>query len=191
MSYIGTPVLIELKYNIKKVDFGQLNFKFDQTGWSVSDRCDNIEFANVLNVKGIKKFLNTNWGTKKVPKLFTKLRGEIMDLKDLKDEQKQYKELKFKCADNIISTYYKNKGVCYIQIGGYGLYRIEGMPQVIPRMIPLFKPTVHIRCRVKGDDSKTQNVYWSFNGACKIETTLEKSKYDLDKDLTFLFEKTR
>jgi hypothetical protein len=189
LQYDYNPLKIEVKLNISAVKFGQIDFKYER-GWVLPSKTDNPEFREALKSTGILQFLNSNW--KEKPKYFNLKHGEKATPELMEEEQKNFPVLRWVCPQNLIDTYYRNKGISYIQVGGFGFYKIQGGEGRIRKQIPLLTPKIEMEIRVKSSGMKNGGQYYSFNAATKaFSTGLNKSKFDLEKDVSFLFEKFR
>lgn len=185
VKYKTKPVVIELKYMVSKADFGQIELHYDKK-WTLAPS-KNEAFRSALLFAGFEIFINKEWGEFGSPFWFLKKRGEDITTAQLEHDKKTFKDKFWDAPKNVINTYYRNKGVNYLQIKGMGLYRVGGSPQTINSQIPLFAPTIQIRARVKRSGDKNGRKYYSFNASVEaFKGGLAKSKYDLDKDHSFL-----
>jgi len=124
---------LEIKLN-KNVMFGQAELVYKNNKWDFSEKTKQTYKRTLSNLNKILKDVRTNWGAPT---------GNYR--KDLQTFGNLYVYLNSKA---IADHYAYDRDTPYIQIGGYGLYKLtEDDPANLG--VPLFQPVVKVRARVK------------------------------------------
>lgn len=101
-----------------------------------------------------------------------------------KRERPMFRDEYYRISSDVIRTYYKNKGVDYVQIENKGLYHTGD--DILCLGVPLFecKARIRIRCKQHGSTSMPSSVQavFTFN-----RRSLEMSNYDIDNKLPSIF----
>lgn len=184
--YRAVAIDIELKLGIGDADFGQLSVKHDGRRWYLNQNTKNISTLNTLKSSGIERAINEIWDFPP-PFKFSKKRGTKLTPEQWAYDRSQFKDIMWEAPQNTIAKFYGGKGVNYIQIKGFGLYRIPNTPETIRKKIPLFTPTVYARVRYKPKSSGGIPDYdYSCDIGAMVGKNLQKSPFDLMKDTSFL-----
>jgi hypothetical protein len=170
---------LEIKLDLK-ADYGQVELRNKHGKWEFGGR--NEEAKELYNGLGILDFVEKEWGKHGQP------RKETVSTKNFTREDEQWDRAHFKDAFitvplSAFEKHYLTKNVNYIQIGGYGFYYIG--KDVAGIGCPRFAPQLRLRIRRKMRSSKKLNGY-GFLTALQIAKKPKKSKFDIDKDTSFL-----
>lgn len=99
-------------------------------------------------------------------------------------EKQNFRDEYYRILPNVISVYYKSKGVDYIQVEGKGLYHTGN--DVLCLGVPLFecRARIRIRCKQHGKTPMPSSVQAVFTFD---QRSLEMSTYDIDNKLPSAF----
>jgi len=181
----GKEYKVELKLD-RNVDFGQGTLEYDINAkkWTIAK--GNTEASRsmyeFLKRVGADTLANQAWGKHGAPmksivdyKKFTQ--------KHVDHDYKHFTDQKILVSGFPIDTYYGFKQTYYIQIGGYGFYRLKQDPANTGA--PHFNPVLQVRLRIKRGGSLPIYNY-RFTTAIQIKNVPAKSPLDLDEDPSFL-----
>jgi len=189
--YQGKRYKVEYKLDMK-ADFGQATLDYDKKKkcWYVTGKQtkEGLQIQELMRGAGVEDLINSNAGWKKsgIPNKFA-VDGRVTKAQAKED----YEEFGNKYVDidsEAVNKYYAKKDTYYIQIGNYGLYYMQDNPAGLD--VPKFKPSLRVRMRLKAGGSGLAGAdYYNYRFVCALQitnTAIPKSKYDIEKDVSFL-----
>jgi len=177
----GEKYPFEIKLDLR-ADYGQLNIVKPKDKWIWTPKSTNYESMELFDELKVLDIINKEWPLK--PARFS-YKGR-MSREDKDFDMYNFKDFRVQGVSwESILKHYERKKTYYIQVKGYGFYRLgDTDPAGLKKAfgVPEFKPNVSLRVRVKGKNTSN----YAFNTALKINGTIPKSDFDLEKDPMFL-----
>ena len=170
---------LEIKLDLK-ADYGQVEIRNKHGKWEFGGK--NEEAKEIYTGLNILDFVEKSWGKHGQPKKET-VPTRLFTAEDALWDRQHFTDAFIPIPLRAFEQHYISKGVNYIQIGGYGMYYIKD--DIAQIGCPKFDPVLRLRIRRKARTSKKLNGY-GFVTALQIKSKPKKSKYDIDKDVTFL-----
>ena len=132
---------LEVKKDLK-ADYGQKYFRWERVrGWfwalpdPTTDLYDHLGVLEYLNKKNLTPIKH-------------RLPDKSISLVEKKQDQHMFEDRSFVTSASLVSSYYQNKKVYYIQIGdGFGFYSLASDPAGLG--VPMFDATLCVRFRAK------------------------------------------
>jgi len=143
---------------------------------------DHIRLSKNLEKFGVSSFVQKEWGSFGVPRLFERAsKREKMTWDDKDHDYETFKDAYISIDNNTFFKYYNSKKVYYIQIGGgYGTYYLGQDPANLKGFTDIIKfdGTIKLRIRKKGS---TISPNYRFSTALMIDSNPTKSPFDISQ----------
>jgi hypothetical protein len=190
-TYKGKNYKVEYKLDMK-ADFGQATLDYDKKkkSWYVTGKQtkEGLQIQELMKGAGVEALINsrTGWKNSGIPNKFA-VDGRVTKAQ-AKEDYEAFSNKYVDISKNAVNKYYAKKDTFYIQIGKYGLYYMEDNPAGLD--IPQFLPELRVRMRLKAGGSGLAGAdYYNYRFVCALQivgTGIVKSKYDIEKDVSFL-----
>lgn len=189
--YKGKPYKVEYKLDMK-ADFGQATLDYDKKKkrWYVTGKAtkEGLQIQELMRGAGVEDLINSNNGWKKsgIPNKFA-VDGRVTK-SQAKEDYEEFSNKYVNIDRSAVNKYYAEKDTYYIQIGDYGLYFMDKNPAGLD--IPQFLPQLRVRMRLKaGGSGLAGSDFYNYRFTCALQIVtagVSKSKYDIEKDVSFL-----